>query len=91
MSSRCIKFFIKKNPAPRDSPPAAGRFSDTILFCRSAILTERSLLYRNFLYNKRPYSFPIAGKNPFSLKIRKVFELMLPISGNFLFIHAFLE
>ena len=53
MNSRCIKFFIKKNPASWDSPPAAGRFSDTILFRRSAILAERFLLYRNLLYNKK--------------------------------------
>ena len=33
--------FIKKNPAPQDSPPAAGRSSDIIPLPRSAILAER--------------------------------------------------
>ena len=32
---------MKKNPALQDSPPAAGRASDILPFCRSAILAER--------------------------------------------------
>ncbi len=41
---------LKKNPAPQDSPPVAGRFGDIIPFHRSAILAERfCFIGRNFL------------------------------------------
>jgi len=34
-------FSVKKNPAPQDSPPAAGRLSGIVPIRRSAICAER--------------------------------------------------
>ncbi len=46
---------VKKNPAPQDSPPAAGRFSDMIPFRRSAIQSGAFLFHRT--------QFPMKLKN----------------------------
>lgn len=50
---------LRKNPVIRDSPPAAGRFSD-IFFSAAIQFYPEGFLYRRFhwifLYNKKPSS-----------------------------------
>ena len=51
---RAISYINKKESRLRDSPPAAGRFSDTIPSRRSAILAEHFYsIGRIFLLNKK--------------------------------------